>query len=322
MALLPNIRNTIKMYRSVMTPAQRKRSRNTRPRVRPYPLAIERAYYRYIGDVVADTIDFTIDQYRPFLLRYAPRQRTDSIEDELAEINKLIDEYLLGVFGPVYTGAGALGRNLSAIAERLFGRDSSFFEKEIVIRTGVPLNIDTPWWPEVKSLWMQENYRLVKTLNTNYVTQLNTIILNGVQKGLEFEELILQIEKLHKSMTGFNSYRIARDQIGKLNGLIAKEQSLSIGAETYVWLTARDEKVRGNPLGKYPKAIPSHFIMDSYLFSWRNLDVYSADGGRTWVAKTGDMVRNHPGMEIMCRCTAASTYIDLYAIDRELGDAI
>lgn len=322
MSLLPNIRNTIKMYRSIMAPSQRKRTRQTPPRIHPYPLAIERSYYRFIQNALEETIEASIDAYMPFLMRYVPRKRTDAIENEMEEINRTIAAYFASVYGTGYTDGGSMGRALSAIAERLFGRNSTFFEREITIRVGVPLSIDTLWWSEVKSLWMQENYRQISSLSANYITELNTIILNGVRAGTDFPDLLRQIEKLGDKMKGFNSYRLARDQIGKLNGAIAKAQSLSIGAETYVWITARDERVRGDPLGKYPKAIPSHYAMESLLFSWNNLDVFSDDGGRTWKPKTGDMVRNHPGMEIMCRCVAASTYIDLYEIDRELGDVL
>jgi uncharacterized protein with gpF-like domain len=118
--------------------------------------------------------------------------------------------------------------------------------------------------------------------------------------------MVDQIKLLSEKISISRAKLLARDQVGKLNGMIAKAQSLDIGQDLYLWFTARDEKVRGNPGGKYPKAIPSHWIMDSLLFSWIDYGVYSADGGTIWKARTAKMETSSPGIPLLCRCTAGA----------------
>jgi hypothetical protein len=78
--------------------------------------------------------------------------------------------------------------------------------------------------------------------------------------------------------------------------------------------------VRGNPLGKYPKAIPSHYDIDNALCSWDDSSVYSIDGGSTWIKRTARMPTVEPGMALLCRCLASPSVQDiLNDIDAGIG---
>ncbi|MAK31420.1 minor capsid protein, partial [Acinetobacter sp.] len=76
---------------------------------------------------------------------------------------------------------------------------------------------------------------------------------------------------------------IAADQMGKVNGQINKARQLSMGVETYVWQTAKDERVRKDHQHKQGKT-----------FRWDD----PPTGG-------------HPGEPIRCRCTALPNYEDI-----------
>jgi len=81
----------------------------------------------------------------------------------------------------------------------------------------------------------------------------------------------------------------------------------SIGISEYIWRNVRDQRVVGNPSGKYPtgsSAHHDHWIMEGLLCRWNDPTVYSKDGGRTWLKRTSDMPKAHPGEEILCRCSA------------------
>jgi SPP1 gp7 family putative phage head morphogenesis protein len=84
---------------------------------------------------------------------------------------------------------------------------------------------------------------------------------------------------------------IARDQIGKLNGQVTQTTQRLAGVTEYVWVTSDDERVRGTPGGRYPKAKPSHFALDGETFRW---DQPPMSGPGTQ--------RRNPGEPIQCRC--------------------
>ena len=80
---------------------------------------------------------------------------------------------------------------------------------------------------------------------------------------------------------------IARDQLATVNGELTRARHQRLGGEEYIWDTSRDERVRGNPQGLYPRARPSHFVREGRAFRWSA----PPEGG-------------HPGHAPGCRCRA------------------
>lgn len=312
-----NFKTLLKLYRSGMTPAQRKRTRHRRPKAPKYPLAIEKEYAKYISNTVSRTSDSAIELLRPFLMKYTPHM--DSVDSELDDIMSRLEEELVVLYGTTYLSSGALFRILEQIAEQILGKNSAFMQEEIKIISGQSMSLDYSWWPDTKALWEQENYKLITSLNEEYIKKLNSVVINGVQNGTSFEDLIKQIQDLNTNMSGARARLIARDQTGKLQGLISKAQQTSIGMTTYFYITAHDEKVRGNPRGKYPRA-RSHWDLDGKLCSWSNTSVYSDDLGVTWKQKPISWNPLNPGMDIQCRCQSAPSWNSyLNSIDKEIA---
>lgn len=308
----------MRYYRSLMTPAQRRRTRMRRPSGIIYPRQIEKRYAKFIANSTRDFILSTMPVIKPYLMRYAVRQ--DAIDDELDSLLEQLESELEVYYGGTYLASVNIGEVLHTYAEAIFGKHSTFFQNEIKVFTGGNgISLDTSWWYEAENFWRQENLRLIKSLSQEYINKLNNIIVTGIQSGMSYEDLLAQIENLAEGLTGYRARRLARDQIGKLNGIIAKYQQTSLGMQTYYWHTMGDEKVRGDPTGIYAKAIPQHFYIDGMLCSWDNASTYSDDLGVTWKAKPSTWVQTHPGMAIMCRCLAyASWRYMLSSIDEEL----
>jgi uncharacterized protein with gpF-like domain len=244
----------------------------------------------------------------------------DELETLLAKLESELEVY----YGGTYLASVNIGEILYTYAEALFGKHSSFFQNEIKVLTGGNgIALDTSWWYEAKNFWQQENLRLIKSMSQEYINKLNNIIVTGIQSGMSYSDLLAQIEGLAEGLTGFRARRLARDQIGKLNGVIAKYQQTSLGMQTYYWHTMGDEKVRGDPSGKYPRAIPQHFYIDGMLCSWDNPAVYSDDLGVTWKDKPTTWVQTHPGYSIMCRCLAYGSWnYSLSDIDAEIEEGV
>ena len=319
MTLTPSqLKSDLVLYRAAMTPAKRQASRRRRPHAAPYPLAVERAYARYVRDLRKDLMAEIYHVLAPVLIRWAP-VKLDSLDGDLADAMRQLEEYIELQYGTTYL-AGSLGSFIEQIAEAVLGRQSGFFQQEIKAVAGIPLSVDAPWWPEAKALWEQQSFSLIKGASQQHIRLLNTTIIDALRDGLSFDEIVAKIEMISKNFVGWRSNLLARDQIGKLNGLITKNQFQSIGMEAYYWMTSNDERVRGNPTGKYPKAIPSHWIMHGVLCAWNNAGVYYDTESRKWVQKTAKMEMTHPGFAIACRCTAAPSWERyLYDIDREMA---
>jgi uncharacterized protein with gpF-like domain len=122
----------------------------------------------------------------------------------------------------------------------------------------------------------------------------------------ENRSLLEQIQHI-----GGVSYRraklIARDQTSKLTAALNEQRQTAIGVETYIWRTVKDNRVVGNPTGRYPDGNSKHgdhYDLNGKLCKWDDPTVYSEDDGKTWKPRPKEWSQNHPGIDIQCRCWA------------------
>ncbi len=130
------------------------------------------------------------------------------------------------------------------------------------------------------------NVGLVRGLSQDVAKRLSAKLLDALTRGLNNRE----IEKIITTEFGMARRRaklIARDQAASFNGDLNRIRQTAMGVTEYVWSTSLDERVRGNPDGKYPNARPSHWDREGKTFKWSSPP---SDG--------------HPGQPINCRCTA------------------
>jgi SPP1 gp7 family putative phage head morphogenesis protein len=133
---------------------------------------------------------------------------------------------------------------------------------------------------------VQRNISLVRGLTSDVAKRLEAKLLDALTKGLASRE----IEKIITGEFGVARRRaklIARDQAASFNGDLNRIRQSAAGVKEYVWSTSLDERVRGNPEGRYPNARPSHWDREGKTFKWSSPP---SDG--------------HPGQPINCRCTA------------------
>lgn len=160
--------------------------------------------------------------------------------------------------------------------------------------------MDYPGVAETLKVWGDRNFELIRSLSDTYIAQVNNLISDAVRNGTSYRDVMLQMQKIDNTITRTRAKLIARDQISKLNGELAQRRQVDAGVEAYTWSTSGDERVRGNPLGTNPKAVPSHYLMDGKTCRWDNPGVYKV--GDQWVPRTARMSPTHPSREIQCRC--------------------
>lgn len=160
-------------------------------------------------------------------------------------------------------------------------------DKQIAEHTKTILGVDlTPFYrgadiQDVVDTNIEANVALIKSIPSQYADKVEALVLNALQTGQTNQELAKEISKLGQS-TDYRARLIAADQMGKINGQINMARQLSMGVETYIWQTAKDEDVRTD-----------HRLKQGKTFRWDS----PPTGG-------------HPGEPIRCRCTALPNYED------------
>ncbi len=142
------------------------------------------------------------------------------------------------------------------------------------------------WLKATQDNWLAQNELLVKGLVEKQLQQIELIVRRGVSMKTPMLEMLNLIEAAAISAEK-HATLIARDQVNKLNSELTKKREQSLNQTQYRWITCRDERVRGDPMGLYPNAIPSHYARDTKIFNWDS----PPEGG-------------HPGEAINCRCRA------------------
>ena len=138
--------------------------------------------------------------------------------------------------------------------------------------------------------WAEENTALITNLAQSYLSKVTTAVNSGFRDGLSWRDISKNIQ----AETGVAKRRadlIARDQVATMNMQVTKQRAADLDIKQFVWRTMEDQRVRGNPSGRYPKANPSHYARNGKTYNW-------SDG-----AGARD---KFPGLAINCRCFAAN----------------
>lgn len=142
------------------------------------------------------------------------------------------------------------------------------------------------------------NLRLIKSVPDELLSQIEAELVQAMRSGARattFEAIVSDRLRVSEKRARL----IARDQIASLNGEATRVRQRELGVTRYIWSTAQDERVVGNPSGLYPRASsPSthgdHWEREGQIFSW---DAPPPDG--------------HPGQPINCRCVARAVIEDV-----------
>ena len=165
---------------------------------------------------------------------------------------------------------------------------------------GVDIFKSEPWLADQLSSFAAENAQLIRSLPEQALQQIEGMAQRGVRTGRSAREIARQIEERFET-TRARADLIARDQVSKLNGQLTEIRQRSVGVETYIWRTGRDERVRG-----------SHDVLEGMLCQWDDPTVYSDDGGETWKSRSSiGGYEGHPGEDYQCRCSAESNVAEV-----------
>ncbi len=131
---------------------------------------------------------------------------------------------------------------------------------------------------------VNQNVSLIKSIPSQYLTQVEGLVMRSVQVGGDLSTLTHQLEK-HFGVTKKRAALIARDQNVKTTSALNRARQLELGIDEAIWVHSH--------AGKTPR--PTHVAMDGNKFKvskgmWDSHE-------KAWV---------HPGQLINCRCFSRS----------------
>jgi SPP1 gp7 family putative phage head morphogenesis protein len=251
-----------------------------------FPLNIERHYKNiligYIKELNAliDEILNTQLKNSHYLFNLQRNKRLDSFSDD---IDRMINSISIQLDKFWKVDPDILTYNIAKKTDEFNFEQWSKLQQKVF---GITLFKNEPWLEPILKSFTKENVTLIKTLKGKVLSELEVTLNREFKKGTLYTDIRDTIQSKYKT-TEWQAERIARDQIGKLNADLTEYRQEEIGVKKYTWRTSLDERVRGNPLGRFPKAIPSHWDREGKIFSW---NTPPEDG--------------HPGQAILCRCYA------------------
>ena len=255
--------------------------RGGRPARQAEPKLIAKEYWQAIRHVAVAPILRAADRAKELAVRglrllRERRGQTDAIDDE-ATVRELIRR--AGA-----RAAAELQPKALADVARKFGQRTGDFQKaelskQVRQALGVPIEaVEKPIRDPVPE-FVKENVELIKTVPDRYFDRLEREVADAFVAGTHPRVLAERLMDID-GMAERDAMRIARDQIGKLNAQFNEERQKSLGAESYIWRTMRDNRVRDE-----------HTEREGQEFRW---DDPPEDG--------------HPGEPIQCRCYAEPVF--------------
>lgn len=212
-----------------------------------------------------------------------------------------------GEYGPALGAIVSIARNIGEFNKR----EMDAFRK---IAVGDAFVQDEPWVEKTLQDWAQNQVSLI----TKATDDMRDAVARRVRDGVKHGKINREIEsQIMQDLPGISKRRaqiIARDQASKLNASLSEGRMKDAGLETYIWETAYDERVRGLPGGKYPKALPSHWAMQGKICRWDDPTVYRNAKGE-WEKRPANCPYTTPGTEILCRCVALPNWDELEEVE-------
>ena len=286
----------IRFLRHVSPPEDARRRGGRMPR-QQQPDALRLGYYRALEPIVRRSIS-PILRAGPEILRLLMDERQEQAHRRATEA---AIERARGDAGARGARAKAIVRvaldksrsliDVEGVADsaRKFADRTSDFNREqlgaqVQQALGVPYLSIEKSTRDVVPPFVTENVALVRTLPDRCHDRLASLVEDAFSSGMRPETLADRIAEL-EDISDSDAMRIARDQIGKLNGEFNMLRQTDLGVERYVWRTMNDNRVRDE-----------HQDREGETFAWDD----PPEGG-------------HPGEDIQCRCYAEPDFSGIVA---------
>lgn len=201
------------------------------PRLQPlrYPQRIEARYRRLLHGYVQD---MKVD---PKILTSDPRWRQDALADDLADLVDALRARFRGLWSE---------SRIRAAVEDIYNRVNKQNVRQFNVQWSKAIpSVDPLPDPELKAAFVNENVRLIKSIDARYFDEIERLVLDAIANGTRVESLRDDIRGRY-GVSKSRASLIARDQIGKVVGQMTRKRQQDAGVEQATWSTSLDERVR------------------------------------------------------------------------------
>ncbi len=232
------------------------------------PLGLRTTYLvalrKQIAELQQATNDIIVARL-PRIISLLPSDlRLDAPADEAFQVAlQQLEAQTEAVVGPLAaaTLAERIARDVSTFNRRQFGR-----QMELAI--GIDPFVADPNLASQVDAFVAQNVALIKSLRTEQLGRVESIVLGGLRTGARVETVRKQL----RESFGISRRRaefIATDQVNKLNGQLTRSRQQQVGITEYRWSTSRDERVR-----------PTHRALEGTIQKWSDPPVVDPKTGR------------------------------------------
>lgn len=163
--------------------------------------------------------------------------------------------------------------------------------------------------PRLVEGFRKTNLDLITALVSEQVDSLETVLREN--QGLHVSELTQKIQEA-TGASERHATLLARDQTLKLSADMHQIRAQNVGATSFIWVTSNDERVRGRPGGKWANSQSDHWSLNGRSFPYDDPPVTNPVTG----------VRNLPGRDFQCRCTASPDLSHIFGEDKSKGSDV
>jgi SPP1 gp7 family putative phage head morphogenesis protein len=238
----------------------------------------------------------------PALVRLAPQYVADSFDTDIdAVLSGMRERYATGELAHLAKEIAA--EAVEGVDDVVIAQLNSVITESIGVSMKNVLAQPGLNAPQLKAAQVRKMVQLTKSIPTEYMDRLETMVWDNLVKGTSPGGIIGQITSDPGMMKGLEASIkaeakiaaasldgvtlearianrvkfIARDQVAKANAALVQQRQTLLGVDQYIWSTSKDERVRD-----------SHKSKEGKKYSW---DSPPADTG-------------HPGEDYQCRCVA------------------
>ena len=260
-----------------------------------YAVSAERQYsqtfvnlYRRYNKVVL--------RWMPKIIKAIKQDRNKRMRtDDAVGLMQLIDLYLTKMMNDLKTeeeqeeDGSNLEEQIKAAAYLIRGVVNRGWSKAVERTLGVKIlsgYYDETFYKELLEQWFRENMQMISSIPQELVRQIRDILWEDITNRATTEQMVKHIQ--HTCQVSENRAKfIARDQVGKLQAQLTRQQQTDAGVREYIWSSKRDSKVRHQ-----------HRKLNGNKFSWDSPPLSDPRTGR----------HCHPGEDYGCRCTAIPVF--------------
>jgi SPP1 gp7 family putative phage head morphogenesis protein len=259
------------------------------------PDSQEREYTRilmsFVNQLEADVNKILMPEVGAISKQFASEIKTDTWSDtiqmRMAELAQLASNGAILVISKLPGQFIAVSKFNNGQFKAVFKANTGIALPEVV--PGAPVSAilgvnvfrNEPFLAPLAEGWVSDNAALIKSIPTQFHTELEGILRRGVMNGVSVGDIKDQL-KSRFSITENRAKLIAQDQTLKLNSSLTEYRLKSVGVTKFIWRTVGDSRVR-----------PDHIERNGKEYTFKE-----GAGGEL------------PGQPVRCRCRAEGVFED------------